>query len=336
MSAAVTVRPRAPLAQSTSVLMVGVSPVSCTTGSGQAVDRQRIGPRGDDGLHVGRIAGFHAPHESVLADWAFGEELLGCAAAHRPGQRGDDHVPQFHPLEHPLIRVAMRVVVVLEPGFVDVEGVRVLHHELAGTQDAGAGPRLVAVLVLDLEEQQREVLVRAVLPLHREGEQLLVRGAEHVVAAAAVLEPKHAVAVLGPAVRRLVRCPRHQSREQNLLPANGVHLLTNDALDLAQHPQTQRQPGVQAGPDGPDVAGADQQLVARHLGVGGVLAQRAQEQLGHAGDHSRPPYAMALYSSPASTASRVYWAAAIWRAEKPIRKALTPTSSATAATHSSE
>jgi hypothetical protein len=30
--------------------------------------------------------------------------------------------------------------------------------------------------------------------------------------------------------------------------------------------------------------------VAGHLGVGGVVTQGAQEQLGHAGDHSRPPY----------------------------------------------
>ena len=44
------------------------------------------------------------------------------------------------------------------------------------------------------------------------------------------------------------------------------------------------------GADRADVAGADQQLVAGHLGVGGVVAQGAQEQLGHAGDHSRPPY----------------------------------------------
>jgi hypothetical protein len=30
--------------------------------------------------------------------------------------------------------------------------------------------------------------------------------------------------------------------------------------------------------------------VAGHLGVGRVVAQGAQEKLGHAGDHSRPPY----------------------------------------------
>ena len=46
--------------------------------------------------------------------------------------------------------------------------------------------------------------------------------------------------------------------------------------------------------------------------------------------------AITRYSSPASTASRVCWAAAISRAEKPIQNALMPTSTAIAATHSSE
>ena len=40
-----------------------------------------------------------------------------------------------------------------------------------------------------------------------------------------------------------------------------------------------------AGSDRPDVAGPDKQLVAGNFGVGRVVAQRAQEQLGHAGDH---------------------------------------------------
>ena len=59
---------------------------------------------------------------------------------------------------------------------------------------------------------------------------------------------------------------------------------------MAEHPQAERQPAVQPGADRSDVAGPDQQLVAGHLGVGGVVTQGAQEQLGHAGYHERPPY----------------------------------------------
>ena len=180
----------------------------------------------------------------------------------------------------------MRVIGGLEPGVVDIEGVGVLHQELADTQDAGTRPRLVAVLVLDLEQQQREVLVGAVFALHGQREELFVGRTQQVVVAAAVLKTKHPVAVFGPAVRRLVGRPRQQGREQDLLPADGVHLIADDAFDVAQHAQPEWQPAVQPGRDRSDVAGADQQLVADDFGVCGVVAQGAQEQLGHPGDHS--------------------------------------------------
>ena len=173
-------------------------------GLGQTVDRQRLRDRGDHRLDVGGVTGFQAAHEGVLADLAFGEEFLGCAAAHRAGDRRDDDVAHRQPVEDPLVGLAVRVVDGLEPVVVDVEGVGVLHHELAAAQDAGPRPGLVAVLGLDLVQQQREVLVGAVLPLDRQREQLFVGGPEQIVVAAAVLEPEHAVAVLGPPVRRLV------------------------------------------------------------------------------------------------------------------------------------
>ncbi len=256
----------------------------------QTLDRHRFRHRGDDRLDVGGIPGLQAPHEGVLADLALGEELLRRAAAHRPGHRRDDDVADAQRVEDALVGVAMAVVDRLEPVVVDVEGVGVLHDELAPAQDARPRPRLVAVLRLDLVQQQREVLVAAVLPLHRQREELFVGGPEEIVVVAAVLQPEHAVAVLRPPVRRLVRGTRQQRGEQDLLPPNRIHLVAHDALDLAQHPQAQRQPAVEPWSDRADVAGPDQQFVAGDLGIGRVVAQRAQEQLGHAGDHSRQPY----------------------------------------------
>ena len=110
----------------------------------------------------------------------------------------------------------------------------------------GARTRLVAVLVLDLVDRQRQVLVRRVQVLHHEGEHLLVGGAEQVVGALAVLEPEDAVAVLGPAAGGLVGLAGQQRGEQQLLGADRVHLVADDVLDPAQHPQAQRQPGVDA------------------------------------------------------------------------------------------
>ena len=51
------------------------------------------------------------------------------------------------------------------------------------TQDPGTRPGFVAVLGLNLEQDEREVFVRRVLPLDGQGEELLVGGAEHVVIA---------------------------------------------------------------------------------------------------------------------------------------------------------
>ena len=91
--------------------------------------------------------------------------------------------------------------------------------------------------------------------------------AEQVVVALAVLEPEDAVAVLGPAAGRLVGLAGQQRGEQQLLGADRVHLVADDVLDPAQHPQAQRQPGVDAGRGAADVAGA-------HAAAGGSAPRR--------------------------------------------------------------
>ena len=63
--------------------------------------------------------------------------------------------------------------------------------------------------------------------------------------------------------RGLVGLAGQQRREEQLLGADGVHLLAHDALDVAQHLQAERQPGVDAGGDAADVAGPHEQPVAR-------------------------------------------------------------------------
>ena len=107
-------------------------------------------------------------------------------------------------------------------------------------------------------------------------------GAEQVVGALAVLEPEDVGAVVVPAAGRLVGLAGQDRGERQLLGAHVVHLLADDGLDLAEHPQAQRQPGVDARRGAADVAGADQQAVARDLGVVGVVTQRAHEQGRHA------------------------------------------------------
>src|SRR5665647_2751794 len=196
----------------------------------------------------------------------------GRRAAHRTGGRLDDDVVETQAIEDLDIGAAVRVIRGLQAGVVDVEGVGVLHDELATAQQAGARTYLVAILELDLVDRQGQILVGAVEVLDRQREHLFVRGAEQVVSALAVLEPEDVLAVVGPAAGRLEGLLGQQRREAQLLGADGVHLVANDALDVAQHLQTERQPGVDAGSDAADVAGADQQPVAGQLRIGRVTS----------------------------------------------------------------
>ncbi|MNW58181.1 hypothetical protein D3C74_360280 [compost metagenome] len=108
-----------------------------------------------------------------------------------------------------------------------------------------------------------------------------MRGGEQVVAVLAVREAEQVGPVLLPPARGLVGLARQQGREVDLLAARVLHLLADDRLDLGEHAQAQREPGVDAGGGTTDVAGAHEELVARDLGVDRVLAQRPQEQGGH-------------------------------------------------------
>ncbi len=252
---------------------------------GDVVVRRGGGRPDGDRLDVGGVVAAGAADVGVLAHVGLGQELLRLRPSHRATGRLDDGVVEAEPVEGLDVGLAVGGVRPVETLVGGVEGVGVLHDELATTEHARAWPRLVAVLRLDLVEPDRQVLVGGVHVLHREGEQLLVRGTEQVVAALAVLEPEDAVAVGRPPVAGLVGLAREQRREGELLGPHRVHLLADDLLDLAQHPQAERQPGVDARGVASDVAGSDEQPVARHLGVRGVVAKRAHEQAGHPQDH---------------------------------------------------
>jgi hypothetical protein len=258
-------------------------------GGADPVERDRVGRDRGERLDVGRVAAGGAD-EGVLAHGRGVQELLGARTAHQAVVGGDDDVLQPELLEDPLVRVALRLVRGILALVGVVERVRVLHRELAPAQQAGARTGLVAVLVLDLIDRQRQVLVRRVEVLHEKREHLLVRRRQQVVGAPAVLQPEDAVAVGGPAAGRLVRLPRQQRREVHLVGAGAGHLLADDRLDPRLDLQAQRQPREDAGRGTPDVAGAHEQPVARDLGVGGVFTERAEEVVRQTGDHEGQVY----------------------------------------------
>lgn len=258
----------------------GIEDDRCT----EAVQRDRIRHGRGVSLDVRGVAAGRAD-EGVLADGRRVQELLRPGAAHQAVVSRDDDVLESELLEDPLVRVALRLVRGILSLVGVVERVRVLHGELAAAQEAGAGTGLVAVLVLDLVDRERQVLVRGVEVLHQEREHLLVRRCEQIVGALAILQAEDAVAVGGPPARRLVRLTRQQRREVNLVRARARHLVADDRLDLRLDLQAEGQPREDARGGTPDVAGAHEQPVARDLGVGGVFAEGAEEEVRQTGDH---------------------------------------------------
>ena len=59
-----------------------------------------------------------------------------------------------------------------------------------------------------------------------------------------------------------------------------VHLLAHDPLDLLQRPQADRQPGIEPGGQAADHSGAQHELVADDLRIGGHVPERGNRVLG--------------------------------------------------------
>ena len=150
--------------------------------------------RGD--LDVGGVAG--RQRHLVLARRAGRHVLVGAGAAHHPDV-GLDPVPaQPAAVEDPLVGARLQLVGARQALLVAVEGVGVLHRELARAQDAGARPRLVALLGLDVEEHQRQVAVGADLAGDVVGDRLLVGHRQHHRRPLAVLELEQLVDRVAP------------------------------------------------------------------------------------------------------------------------------------------
>ncbi len=124
-------------------------------GSGEALQGRRVGIVAarhgrDRTLDVGAIAAIGAGDDPVFAGIAPDHELHRLRAAHGPRRGLDVHRVETHPGEDALIGATVLLEADVEPGSVDVERVGVLHRELADTEEARFGPRLVPVLGVHL------------------------------------------------------------------------------------------------------------------------------------------------------------------------------------------
>ena len=168
----------------------------------------------------------------------------------------------------------MELEALVQPFGVSIERIRVLHDELAHSQEPGARPRLVALLRAEVVPALRELLVRLDLP-RVEGHRLFVRERQDEETAVPILQLEDLRDV--DAAAQLPELRRRQHRTQHLLIADCVHLLADNLDDLLVHTPAERQERPQPCAHLPDEAAADEQLVARGLCVRRRLAQRRKK-----------------------------------------------------------
>ncbi len=167
----------------------------------------------------------------------------------------------------------------VQAGLIGVERVGVLHHELAHPDQAAARPRLVTELGLEVVHDGRQLPVALDQVAQQVGNDLLVGHGQHHVPATAVLEADQLGADLGVAAGLLPQLGGVDDRHLHLLAADAVDLLADHLLDALLHAEAQRQQRVDAGAELPHVAGAHQQPVADHLGLGRIVAQAGEEEV---------------------------------------------------------
>ena len=97
--------------------------------------------------------------EGVLPDRGRVQEFFAARPAHRAGVGLDDHVFEPEAGEDALVGVSLFLVAEVEPGIRVVEGVGILHRELATPQQPGTGAGLITIFVLDLVNRQGQILV---------------------------------------------------------------------------------------------------------------------------------------------------------------------------------
>ncbi len=142
-----------------------------------------------------------------------------------------------------------------------VEGVGVLHQELAAAHEAEARTDFVAEFGLDLIEVDRQLLVAVKLVACQVGDDLFVGRADTEFAIVAVLQTQQLRAVLLPAAGLLPELGWLNGRHQYFQGACLVHFLANDGLGLSQRTQPHRHPGVEAGRQLANHPGTQHQLV---------------------------------------------------------------------------
>ena len=246
---------------------------------GELLLRRGLGHVDARNLLVRRIVAGVTQHQRVLAVLVEDHELVGQAATHDAHIRPNHDGGQAQPVEDAGVGRVVGQVGGVQPGLVGVERVRILHHELAHADQAAARSRLVTELGLEVVDDGRQLPVALDQVAQQVGNDLLVGHGQHHVPATAVLETDQLGADLGVAAGLLPELGGVDDRHLHLLAADPVDLLADHLLDALLHAEAQRQERVDAGPQLPHVAGAHEQPVADHLGLGRIVAEAGEEEV---------------------------------------------------------
>jgi hypothetical protein len=204
---------------------------------------------------------------------------MRAGAADRAGVGGDGAEFKAEAREDARVRVVHVPIFALQVLEAGVEGVAVLHHELAPAHDAEARAAFVAELGLDLVEVHRQLAIALEFRARQIGDDLLGSRLHHEVALVPVLEAQQLRAVGAPAARFLPQLGRLHDRHRQLHRAGAVHLFPHDGLDLALHTQPGGQPRVHAGGEPANQPGAQHQPMADDLRFRGDFLQRRDRKV---------------------------------------------------------
>ena len=155
-----------------------------------------------------------------------------------------------------------------------MKAVGILHQEFAPAHHPETRPDFVAELGLNLVEVHRQLAITADIAAHQIGDDFFMRRPEHELALVTILQPQQLGTVLRVAAGFLPQLGRHHHWRQQFQGTGAIHFLAHDRLDLPQHAQPQRQPGVDAGGELADHACTQHQPVADDFGVGGDFLER--------------------------------------------------------------
>ena len=231
-------------------------------------------------FHVGSVVAGGAIDDGVFTRGGNHLELFAQVTANRTAVGGHGAVAQAEAVEDGAVSLRHHLVAGLGGCGVAVKAVGVLHDELSPTHQPKAGAALVTEFGLDLVEVFRQLLVAAQFLAGNVGDHLFAGGLDHKVAAMAVLDAQQLRAHFFKAAGLLPQLRGLHHRHGHLNGARAVHLLANNGLNLADHPQAHGHVGVDARAQLFDHAGAHHQLMAGHLGVSGGFLEGRDEELG--------------------------------------------------------